>query len=120
MATINSVIAKVDELKPNAIEAKRKAEALTGLDGRIYEELTKTYAPSVLPPRSWPGDGDVDLLASGPYEEVYEWYLMAMVCFWQGEYAAYNNAAEMFGQAMDDFKWQYRRTHTPGPLYIHF
>lgn len=49
MATVNQVIAKVDGLVPNAIEAEWKAAALLGLDRRIYEELTSQDAPDVRP-----------------------------------------------------------------------
>lgn len=120
MATINQVISRVDELNPTAIDAAQKAAILISLDGKLYEELTREDAPEVLPPQKWPEDGDKPLLASGPYESLYELYLSSMLCFWLREYAAYNNIAELFNQEMDNFKSYYRRTHVPKPLYLKF
>ena len=118
MATVNQVIAKVDELVPNAIEAGWKAAALLGLDRRIYEELTSQDDPDVRPPAAWPEDGDRELLASGAYEGLYELYLTSMVFFWQSEYAAYNNASALYDNALGEYMRQYRRTHMPKAQYF--
>ena len=113
MPTINEVIQRVDRTRPNALEGQDKARWLLELDGQVYEELTKADAPEVLPPRSWPGDGDAQLLVQPPYDNIYDLYLTAMVEFFQGDYSDYNNTAVLFGQARAEHRAAYRRAHPP-------
>jgi hypothetical protein len=116
MPSINEVIERVKRTKPNTIEEKDQARWLLSLDGRIYEELTKTDFPDRLPVKNWPEDGSEELLAVSPYDGVYDLYLTAMICFALGEYKDYNNVADQFEKTLSDFKAWWRRNHVPPSL----
>lgn len=113
MPTINEVIERVGRVKPNAIDDREKAMWLMGLDGQIYEELTKADSPDREPPRSWPEDGDKPLLAGAPRDGFYDLYLTAMIEFYMREYSSYNNTVSLFNEAMQAFRAWYRREHRP-------
>lgn len=122
MTTINEVIAKVDERKPNAVPQAQKAEWLLSLDGRIYTEVLcgdkapadpgekETYRQ---PPRKWPEDGDMPLLVTSPYDDLYVQYVQSMVDFWAKDTGSYYNSAAMFEQSFAEWRAYYRRTHRP-------
>lgn len=112
MATMNEVMERVKRTKPNAIDEKDQARWLLQLDGRVYNEVTG-QDEDVQPAKSWPDDGDKELLAQSPYDGIYDLYLTAMICFALGEYSDYNNAAELFDQEFQAFRAWWRRGHVP-------
>lgn len=113
MMSINEVIERVRRIKPNTIEEKDQARWLLALEGRVYEEVTKTDVPERLPVKLWPEDGDKPLLAESPYDSIYDLYLTSMICFALGEYSEYNNVAEQFERTFQDFRAWWRRNHVP-------
>ena len=113
MASINEVVARVKNTKPNAIEEKDQARWLLTVDGRVYEEVTRADEPDRLPCKAWPEDGDKPMLAPSPYDSIYDLYLTAMICFALGEYDDYNNIAEQFERTFRDFRAWWRRNHVP-------
>lgn len=117
MPTINEVIRRVDQQRPNALTDAQKSRWLLDLDGRIYRETTAADAPDTRPPES-AAELDKPLLVEEAYANLYDLYLMAMIEYSQGEYAAYNNTALMYDQAMKEWRGYYRRTHLPKARYI--
>lgn len=111
--TINKVIERVGRTKPNTLANEDKARVLLELDRRIYEETVKGDEPERVGPRCYPEDGDMALTVQPPYDNLYDLYLTAMIEYWMREYDAYNNSSALFGQAYDEFKAWWRRTHTP-------
>jgi len=113
MASINEVIERVKRSKPNTVEDKDQARWLLTLDGCVYEEVTKADAPDRPPVKVFPEDGDKPLLVDSPYDNVYDLYLQAMICFSLGEYNDYNNIVDQFEKTLRDFKAWWRRSHVP-------
>ncbi|MBQ3557867.1 MAG: hypothetical protein IJA11_08760 [Oscillospiraceae bacterium] len=113
MPSINEVIERVKRTKPNTTEDKDQARWLITLDGRVYEEVTKVDAPDRPPVKEFPEDGDKPLLVDSPYDNVYDLYLQAMICFSLGEYNDYNNIVDQFEKTLRDFKAWWRRSHVP-------
>ena len=105
MPSINEIIERVGQLRPDAYDDSSKAGWLIELDGKIYREVILV--------RSYPEDGDVPLLVPAPYDNLYSLYLMAQIDFHNREGENYNNSALAFNQAMDEFKKDYHRTHIP-------
>ena len=122
MTTINEVIAKIDEWKPNAVPQEQKAQWLLNLDGRIYEEVLrgrpapadpgaeKTHRE---PPRAWPEDGDKPLLIAAPYEDIYFQYVQSLMDFTVKDTGSYYNSSALFEQSFNEWKVYYHRTHRP-------
>ena len=56
---------------------------------------------------------DVQLLAEAPYDDIYVYYLLAMIDFYNREPENYNNSYMMFNEKYNDFAKWWQRTHTP-------
>ena len=108
-ATVNNVLERVSRLKPNTVEDRDTARWIIDLDNRLRMEL---HAPPCLPrPAAWPEDGDMPLFASGPYDDLYVYYTVAMIEFYQREFGNYNNSIILFNDRCADFRRWYRREH---------
>lgn len=118
MSTINTIIDRVGRTSPNALGDETLARYLLALDGRVYAEVTAADAPDTLPPLDWPGDADVPLLIAPPHDLVYDHYLAAMIAWHMREYENYNNAAQLFTTAYNDWRAWYRRTHRPAAVEV--
>lgn len=113
MATINEVIERVGRTKPNALDDRDKARWLIQLDGRLFAEMVSFDNPNAEVVKEYPDDGDKELLASGPYEDLYDYYLTAMVALAMRESADYGNNIELFNTRMTEFQSNWRRDHQP-------
>lgn len=111
MPTIDEVIERVDRVRLNSYEDSVKAAWLLELDGRLFAEGFAEGEKT--PPKAYPEDGRLPLLVPFPYDNLYDLYLYAMMDFHNRELANYNNSAELFNAALDEFKKHFRRTHLP-------
>ncbi|MBQ6698393.1 MAG: hypothetical protein IJN09_05065, partial [Oscillospiraceae bacterium] len=109
MATINSVIARVDAVKINTYTAEEKARWLIELEGRIFREILRSFGE--YPVSEYPADGERELITPSPYDTVYDYYLFAMIDFHNRETENYNNSIDAFNQRYDDFAKEWHRTH---------
>jgi len=116
--TINHILDRVARTSPNALGDEVLARYLLALDGRVYAEVTCADAPQVQPPLCWPDDADAPLLIAPPYDMIYDHYLTAMIAWHLREYETYNNAAQLFTDAWNDWRAQYRRSHRPAPVEV--
>ena len=108
--TTNEAIERVARLKPNAVRDGDIADWILDLNGRL---LTELHIEQEDAPRIWPEDGDKELLATEPYAELYVFYAVAMIEFYQREYSNYNNTIVMFNDRMADYRRWYRRENCP-------
>lgn len=108
--TINKAIETTDKLKPNTYEEEEKAKWLSDLDGQISLEVMYEDKPISY---DYPKDGDRELIASAPYDQLYPLYLASMIDFNNRETNAYNNSSLLFQTAYDEFKKHYIKTHMP-------
>lgn len=118
MATMSTVIERVDRQKPNAWETRIKAEWLLDLDRRIRAEVFPRYRyteddapPSG--PESFPADEDIPLVASGAWEVLYVHHLAAMIDYHNLDEDSYNNNQMLFAEAYGAWCRDWHRTHTP-------
>ena len=110
MATINEVIERVDKIKPNVYDESQKAEWIYRLDGKISKEILKEEPPKHY---VYPEDADNELLAPHPYDDMYVFFLEAMIDYSNGEYDRYNNAMEMYYSAFYSYAKLYQRENMP-------
>ena len=111
MATMNSIIEYVDRVKPNVYEATDKYRWLSKVEGVISAEVHGMAEPVTL---AIPADADKELLVPAPYDDVYAFYLCAMIDFHNQDYEDYNNAAQLFGEHLELYKKYYIRQHGGG------
>ena len=109
MATMNTVIERVDKVKPNAFDADIKLGWLSKVEGTISTEVYGMAEPRV--PRV-PEDADEELMAPEAFDDIYDLYLSAMIDFHNREYEEYNASATLFHERMQALKTWYIQHHT--------
>lgn len=113
--TIDEIIERVDHAKPNAWDEDAKGRWVLEVERRLRQEFYPRYAEDSPAggPVEWPDDRDVPLLASGPWEELYCFWLEARIDYANQEIESYNNAMTLFNATMDEYRKDYHQTHTP-------
>lgn len=117
--TVQEIIIKCDELKPNSYDDTIKRDWLSDCDARIYENVMKNreYAPSF----NQYEDTNEELLADENYSMMYVFYLFAQMDLMDGEIARYNNDSAMFNQMYQEFANWYNRNHMHnGHQFVNF
>ena len=110
--TLNGVIEKVDSLKANAFPPERKTEWINKVDGMVQTEILGTPEADMIV-YSWDTDANTELLVGHPYSDIYEYYLLAMIDFYNNEIGSYENDMIMFNNAYEEYGKYYQRVATP-------
>ena len=108
--TINKAIESALKIHPDTFSDMQKALWISELDGKIALE---TMHKDSFAPYNFPEDGEKELLAKAPYDNIYELYIIAMSDFFSGETGAYSASSAMFMRAYEEFRKHYIRTHMP-------
>lgn len=104
--TARKAIVNANRLRPNTLDEEKKFGWLYELDGKLAEMFGVD-----IPEDPFPEDGE--LLMPVPYDNIYEFYLCAMIDFYNQEGALYQNDMAMFDAAYSEALAWYRRTHEP-------
>lgn len=128
--TAGECIVKADLLRPNAISEGEKLGWCLELEHQLQHEFYPRYVnearqrdgssvvptvrtvPAVLSDKE-PTGRETVLSGSGPYEEMYVYYVASKIDLASQETEAYAVDAAMLRAAMDDFRKDYHRSHTP-------
>ena len=110
MATMNSIIEELDELKPNVFSDDAKYRWMARLDGMISLDIHLDKEPIQY---DLPKDADKALLVGAPHEDIYVLYCAAMVDFHNREYNNYNQSVLMFTERLEQYKTWYIRNNAP-------
>ena len=103
MATMDEVISRVDAIRPNIFTEEQKYRWISHVDGLVSREVMNDDAPEY----NLPDDADTPLLVGHPYEDMYDFYLMAMIELANKEYDHYNNAVMLFQERYQQYKLWY-------------
>lgn len=108
--TINKAIERAAQMRPDAFTDENKCSWISELDGKIALE---TMHLDSFVPYSLTKDGEKELLAFAPYDNIYELYIIALCDFYSGETSSYALSASMFMKAYEEFRKNYLRNHMP-------
>ena len=115
------MIERVDLLEPNDYSPEQKLHWLQSLDGRIFRELVETHEQAETESLPAYVSGDEELLIGEPYgEDLYYYYLQAMIAAENSETQRYNKRMTLFNSAYTAFSAWYVRTHRPRQAGDHF
>ena len=115
------IIERVDLLEPNDYSPEQKLHWLTSLDGRIFHEVIRTHEGAQTEEAPSYRTGDEQLLVGAPYgEDLYYYYLQAMIAAENSETQRYNKRMTLFNSAYTAFSAWYVRTHRPRQAGDHF
>ena len=104
--TIKEVICKADELRPNAIEEETKFAWVWTLDGDVASFMGKEHKENPFPQ-------DEQLLMPHPDDDIYIFYLMAMIDTANRDSALYANDSVLFNSVYGEAKATWRRNNIP-------
>ncbi len=108
------VIERVDLLEPNDYSPEQKLHWLSTLDGKIFRELVETHEDAAVTELPAYVNGGEELIVGAPYgEDVYYYYLQAMIAAENSETQRYNKRMTMFNAAYQAWTDFYNRTHRP-------
>ena len=108
------IIDRVDLMEPNDYSPEQKLHWLSTLDGQVFTEVILTHEGGKLGPMPEYTTGQEQLLVDRPYgEDMYYYYLQAMIAAENAENARYTKRMTQFNSAYQSFVNWYNRTHRP-------
>jgi len=111
--TVNDVLARVKDRKPNAYNDESLCDWLNECEAIVQRGLFLTV-PETIVQYEWPKDRDAELILPRPYDALYISYVIMMIQYAQEEYTAYNNTNMMFESQWDKAQQYYNRQN-PNP-----
>ena len=117
--TINDILTKVDDLKPNQYSDAIKIGWLNDVEGSIFNDIMMTHLfpdwedmPEYFTPYT-PDDINEHMIAPDIYADLYVYYLFAMIDFHNNEAARYASSMQMFNTAIKAFADWVNRNYDP-------
>ena len=115
--TVNEVLARVKDRKPNAYSDESLVDRLNDCEAMVQRELLLTVPDEIIQ-YNFPDDRDKELILPRPYEELYVTYIIMKIQFDQEEYTAYNNSQLMFTAQYQDAQGYYNRLNPNPPSLV--
>lgn len=112
--TIQDAITETDNLKPNLYDTGSKLRWLNDIEGKLYNDIFSVRMDSPVkdcPKYNLSSDFNTDLLVPDTYAQIYIYYLIAMIDYYNAELDRYNNSMVMFNMAWDEFAKYWYSTH---------
>lgn len=114
MITFREIIARVDDLVPNAYTQEQKLRWLTMLDSKLAANVfCLDIAEIRAMPFRHPEGMDAEPLVDEPHAELYDYWLTAQIHLADQEYTRYQNIMELFNACYSDFKLWFCNTYQP-------
>lgn len=113
MSTFREIIARVDEIKPNAFSESTKLNWLTSLNGKLAIDIFMMDIAEVRELPHGAGAMDCEPLVGFPHEEVYEEYLAAKIDAANGEASEYQNRMQIYDAYYTNFVSWFKATYDP-------
>ena len=104
--TVNELLEFIDMVKPNAFSDEDKLRWLNQFEGEIQAEMFLMKEPVLYK------NGDDDLKLKAPWGMLYEFYMLAMIDFYNGEYDKYSVTGQMYNEKYNAF-CEWLTTHYP-------
>lgn len=111
----SEVIGRADRLRPNTHDESDKRMWLLQVEKHVADHMNLHMGDEAVPGDLMDMDADPVMLLDGADTQVYVLYLMAMYDYYNGDIDRYNPGAQVFGEAMSDWRAAYRRSHMPKP-----
>lgn len=111
------IIRRVDEKRPNSISIDQKVVWLARCDHLIWDDVIATHhGGECMKPFRGEIEADAEyrcMMVREPYEEMYEYYLMAQIDLTNGDTDHYNNDTLLYNDALKMFSRWWHRSHLP-------
>ena len=115
--TASEAIARAKELRQGSIDYSQYLRWLNVIEGRVQAEILKKPLSEII---IYTEENDnAELIISHPYDEVYVFYLCAMVDFSNEEFELYAADAQVFDEKFEAFKKYYGKVNKTESVHIH-
>lgn len=115
--TASEAIARAKETRQGAIDYSQYLKWINVIEGRVQTEiLGKPLSEIIIYSEE---NDNISLLIPHPYDEVYIYYLCAMVDFFNEELDLYNVDAQIFDDKFEAFKKHYAKNNEGATVQIH-
>lgn len=112
--TCTEIINKVDELMPNQYSTEVKLSWLNNCDGKIFNDIILSHVGVEPGTEFEPHALEDELLVPFPYgDEIYCYWLEAMISFQNCENGKYNQFITLFNAKLIEYSMRYNATHRP-------
>lgn len=108
--TADSIISRVDEIKPNSFTQEQKLDFISELDSHLFDDIIKPYNPDATEFVPYTSVSQ-DVIASDRYKDMYVFYIEAKIDFNNKENTDFNNDMVMYNNAYMEFNKAYIRNH---------
>lgn len=111
---LRELLVEVDQFRPNAFADAEKIRMVNTVEGRIYKDILSKYEgeePVFIPFAE--GQEERELVVPVPFTDVYVFYLISMVDFYNGDSNKYNDSMILYNDAWENYAAHYLQTHTP-------
>lgn len=109
---LTEVIARVDDIKPNAFTDATKTAWINECEGLVQTEVMLIAAVDVIQ-YDYETDAQTELLAKPPHDKIYWAYLAALIDFANGEYNKYQNTMQLFNSYFGEYMRWYALHYRP-------
>ena len=118
MATLKEILDFVNATKTNQLDDYIKTKWVNRIERRIQHELQGVALDSPdLAEYDWDVDQDTVLRIPSPYDEIYTYYLYAMIDFTYEEFELYQNDLSMFNSIYEQYGGELMNTDANGNLH---
>ena len=115
---LQEVLSKVDNIKPNGYSDEQKTAWVNKVEGMVQVEIMELLEADVII-YDWSTDAEMELLVKHPYSDIYEYYVLAMIDFMNGDVASYQNSMMMFNMTYEEYgKWYKRNKQANANVYV--
>lgn len=109
---LSDVIARVDDIKPNAFTDATKTAWINECEGLVQTEVMLIAAEDVIQ-YDYDADAQTELLVKPPHDKIYWAYLSALIDFANGEYNKYQNTMQLFNNYFGEYMRWYALRYRP-------
>lgn len=113
--TAQDVIDAVEKVRPNAYSDEEKLKWINEVEGKIHDEIIKNSEIGKDNEFVTVSSPDTLLTADSRFSQMYVYYLLAKIDFFDNEPTKYNNDLAMFDSAYESFACWHIRTYVPQP-----
>ena len=113
---LSTVLALVDEIKPNAFSAQTKTVWLNEIEGLVQTEILLVRVEEIIV-YDYETNADTELLVSAPHSKIYAAYLMAQIDFANGEYNKYQNSMVVFNSYFGEYQRWFANNYRPADTH---
>ena len=112
---IIEAINRIDSLKHNTYSQSEKVAWLSEVEWEVVRNVINAHEGDEATFTGYDDSTDLqtELLIPSPYDKAYLLWMEAQIDYYNGENEKYNNAADLFNTAYQEFKNYYNRTHMP-------